>query len=203
MKTSRITFTLLLYVLLFLTCTSFVASPTALKYLYNIIYKGKKIGQLSLLQQKNQNHQFISIHTKASIKRIFTVDVTSRDEAMFDRGVMVWSSTYREVNGKEHENKKTTLNNSAYELLDGSARSTFNGVITGNMINLYVKEPASDKQVYSDSHQQFVDIRKTASHTYAISLPDGNTNTYEYTNNVCSKVKINTQFYDISFELVR
>lgn len=201
MRTARTIPALMISVFLFITCSSFIPSPEAIRHIYNIIYNGKKIGRVSLLQQKDQQHQFISIHTTASVKKIVTFDVLSRDEAMFDNGVLMWSSVYREVNGKEHENKRTKLNNSNYDLHDGGNKTTLNGKITGNMINLYVNEPANEKQVYSDSHQQFVNVTQTAPHTYSINLPDGNHNVYQYTNNICSKVSISTRFYDISFEL--
>ncbi|MES2690950.1 MAG: DUF6134 family protein [Bacteroidota bacterium] len=201
MKTGRTIPALMIHVFLFITCSSFIPTPGAMRYMYSIIYNGKKIGRVSLLQQKDQQHQFISIHTTASVKKIVTFDVLSRDEAMFDNGVLMWSSVYREVNGKEHENKKTKLNNSNYDLHNGDNKTTLSGKITGNMINLYVNEPANEKQIYSDSHQQFVNVSQTAPHVYAIDLPDGSHNTYQYTNNVCSKVSISTRFYDISFEL--
>lgn len=201
MKNRKIISALMIYVFLFITCSSFISSPEAIRHIYNIIYNGKKVGKVSLLQQKDQEHQFISIHTTASVKKIVTFDVLSRDEAMFDKGVLVWSSVYREVNGKEHENKRTKLNKSNYDLHNGENKTTLNGRITGNMINMYVNEPENEKQVYSDSHQRFVNVTQTAPHAYAIDLPDGSHNEYQYTNNICSKVNISSRFYDISFEL--
>jgi hypothetical protein len=187
--------------LLFFISASFISPGETTTRKYNIIYKGKIIGSLNLLQQKRKQFTYINIRTSASVKKIITFAVSSQDDAMFENGVLMWSKVYREVNGKAHEDKKTTLSNFRYELINGQHKTTLTERITGNMINLYMREPVNETRVYSDSHLRFVDLLKTGIHTYKIALPDGNINIYEYENNMCKKLTIQTRFYDFHFEL--
>ena len=69
-----------------------------------------------------------------------------------------------------------------------------------NMLSLYAAEPTEINQVYSDSFEQFIAVRKTADHKYKIVLPDGNYNNYNYENGMLSRVEINSTFYSASIQ---
>lgn len=187
--------------LLVLTCSSFSIPSETVTRSYGIIYQGEKIGTVNLLRQTKQRFTYINLQTSARVKKLFTFAISSNDEALFENGVLLWSKVYREVNGKVKEHKQTSRTDSIYNLRNAGSHTTLQGTITKSMLSLYLEEPVATGRVYSDNHQQFVGIRRLGAHTYKIDLPDGSSNTYEYTGNVCRRVSIRSQLFEVRFEL--
>lgn len=169
---------------------------------YQIKRNGDVIGQMLFKQKRTGADTYLKMDSKVKTRFIFEIDVQTNDAAHFKNGQLMSSTVYRKVNGKEKEHRETTLSNQQYLLQAGKKSNAMSGHINYNMMLLYCKEPVNIAQVYSDSFQQYVAIKKTAPNTYRINLPDGNYNDYYFQNGICKVVKVHHTLYTITMELV-
>lgn len=169
---------------------------------YQIKRNGDVIGQMQFKQKRNGTDTYLSMNSKVKTRFIFEINVQTADEAHFKNGQLMYSTVYRKVNGREKEHKETKLTNQNYQLQAGNKLNAISGSISYNMMLLYCKEPINITQVYSDSFQQILAIKRTAPNTYRINLPDGNYNDYYFQNGICKTVKVHHSLYTITMELV-
>jgi hypothetical protein len=133
---------------------------------------------------------------------IFSITAKAQEEAVFENGIMIWSTVYQKINGSDRVNKKTKLTGGNYVVTKGQQSETIsNYPIHFNMICLYMKEPMNITKIYSDNFQRLLDIQALGDHHYKITFPDGNYNEYYYSNGLCSKVEVHHRLYRSSFEL--
>jgi hypothetical protein len=192
---------LLVLGLIWLANCSFM-TPNLVQHTYHIIRNNEVIGKLQLTKQNQADKTYINLSSKVQSHIIVPINITSKDEALFNKGILLWSTVYREVNGKPRVNKKTVIKGSNYLLQDGNHYLKMSSYpITFNMMNLYLNEPETISQVYADAYQQFVPIKRAAQHIYRVSLPNGSYNIYEYKNNLCCRVHVFTELYEAVFEL--
>ncbi len=191
--------TILSIIALLFTISSFAQEETST---YQIKRNGDIIGQMQFKQKRNGTDTYLKMNSKVKTRFIFEIDVQTDDEAHFKNGQLVFSTVYRKVNGREKERKETKLINQSYLLQAGNKSNAINGSINYNMMLLYCKEPVNIAQVYSDSFQQVLAIKRMAPNTYRINLPDGNYNDYYFQNGICKTVKVHHSLYTITMELV-
>ena len=169
---------------------------------YNIIRKGNIVGNISFIQHSIGNRTSMKLESEVKTKFIFTVTANAKEEAIYDNGIMTWSSFYRKMNGNEKANKKTQLTGNSYRISDGSKSETLNNYpIRYNMLSIYSMEPINISKVYSDNFEQFLDIKKINTQHYKIKFPDGNYSEYFYTAGVCAKVEVHHSLYSATIEL--
>ena len=169
---------------------------------YTIYRNGSSIGSINFSQSITGNRTTLKLESEVKTRFIFTITANSKEETIYDNGIMTWSSIYRKTNGTEKANKKIKASGNSYTIYNGNKSETFNKYpIRYNMLSLYSTEPTTISHVYSDSFERFISIQKTADHKYKIELPDGNSNTYHYENGIMSKVEINSTFYSASIQL--
>lgn len=177
--------------------------PVQLQQQYAIIHNGKNVGYLRLLSQEKDALQFVSMHGQVLIKSLIAINVHSKEEALFEHGILQWSTTEREVNGKNKTAKSTRLAAPGYELQDGSTKKKLDSThITSTIMGLYVNEPIDGAFVYSDNHQCFLKVKLTAPHQYRINMPEGGYNEYQYKNGVCTQVEVHHTLYRLTFSLL-
>jgi len=169
---------------------------------YTIYRSGSAVGSINFSKSIAGNRTTLKLESEVKTRFIFTITANSKEETIYDNGIMTWSSIYRKTNGNEKANKKIKATGNSYTLYNGNKSEIQNNYpIRYNMLSLYATEPTEVSQVYSDSFEQFITIQKTADHKYKIELPDGNSNNYHYENGVLCKVDINSTFYSASIQL--
>lgn len=191
--------TLLSIFILLFTASSYAQEEIST---YQIKRNGDVIGQMQFKQKRNGSDTYLTMNSKVKTRFIFEINVQTDDEAHFKNGQLMYSAVYRKVNGREKEHKETKLTNQSYKLQAGNKASALQGSISYNMMLLYCKEPINIAQVYSDSFQQTLPIKRMAPNTYRINLPDGNYNDYYFQNGICKTVKVHHSLYTITMELV-
>ena len=83
-----------------------------------------------------------------------------------------------------------------YEFLTNSKQVQLdNTIIFNNTVSLFVAEPVHSMIVFSDTFHELLLLKKINDHTYLLELPDGNRNTYQYRDGVCSEVKVDHKFF--------
>jgi hypothetical protein len=169
---------------------------------YNIKRNGDIVGNIHFIQGIAGSRTVLTMESEVNTRFIFNFKAKAKEEAIYDNGIMTWSSVFRKLNGNVKVDKKTKASGNAYTVYKGSKTETLNNYpIRYNMLSVYISEPVNISKVYSDNFQQQIDILKVADHHYKIKFPDGNYNEYFYTNGVCSKVEIHHSLYSATIEL--
>lgn len=172
------------------------------KLQYNIKRNGDVVGSIRFVQSITGNRTVLSLESEVNTRFIFNFKANTKEEAIYDNGILTWSSIFRKLNGNVKSDKKTKAMGNAYTVYKGTKTETVNNYpIRYNMLSVYIAEPVNISKVYSDNFQQQIDIQKVADHHYKIKFPDGNYNEYFYTNGICSKVEIHHTMYRATIEL--
>ncbi|PST82541.1 hypothetical protein C7T94_07665 [Pedobacter yulinensis] len=187
--------------LIFLMLLCPVVSAQDNMAVYRVMYNGSQIGTMQVAKTVSGDDLHLKMVSKISTRLLFKINVNTTDLSHFSKGRLLSSSVVRTVNGKEKANKKTWLCGGGYRTIADEKAGVLRSPISYNMMLLYCKEPVNIKQVYSDNHQQFLDITRTGLHSYRIKLPDGNYNDYYFENGVCSRVDVHHSMYSIRMEL--
>lgn len=169
---------------------------------YNIKRNGDIVGSIHFIQRVAGSRTVLTMESEVNTRFIFNFKAKTKEEAIYDNGIMTWSSVFRKLNGNVKADKKTKAVGNAYTIYKGNKTEIVkNYPIRYNMLSIYLTEPIDVSKVYSDNFQQQIDIQKIATHHYKIKFPDGNYNEYYYTNGVCSKVEIHHSMYRATIEL--
>lgn len=172
------------------------------KFEYSIKRNGDEVGTIHFTQGIAGNRTVLTMESEVNTRFIFNFKAKAKEEAIYDDGILTWSSIFRKLNGNVKVDKKTKANGSSYTVYKGNRTETVeNYPIRYNMLSVYISEPVNISQAYSDNFQQQVTIQKIADHHYKIKFPDGNYSEYFYTNGICSKVEIHHSLYRATIEL--
>lgn len=169
---------------------------------YAIKRNGEAIGHMKVKQVKSGSRTTYRMTSEINTRVIFRYTAKGAEEAVYDNGLLIYSSVYQNLNGKEKVNKKTALKGAAYTTSDGGTeRQLPDKAITYNMVCLYNNEPQKVGRVYSDKYQRLLPIEKLGAGRYKIAFPDGNSNTYHYANGICTRVVVDHTLYSVVMEL--
>jgi len=169
---------------------------------YNILHHGEVHGTMILRQQTIGKQVRLKAVSEVTARLLMKVTVKSIEEAVFENGVLVYSSLCRIVNGAEKINQQIQASGVSYKITEKDKTTMQNNYpINHSILFLYYQEPVNVAKIYSDNFKQFVGIEKVDSNKYRVEFPNGNINYYSYRNGICTNVEVN-QFYNIQFQLV-
>ena len=169
---------------------------------YTIKRNGDLVGSIHFIYGIAGNKTVLTMESEVNTLSIFNFKAQTKEETIFDKGIMTWSSIFRKLNGNIEVDKKTRINGNTYTVYkENKTETVSNYPIRYNMLSVYISEPVNITKVYSDNFQQQIDIQKIADHHYKIKFPDGNYNEYFYTDGICSKIEIHHSLYSASIEL--
>ena len=179
-----------------------IANAQEKRFEYIIKRNGDVVGNIHFTHGIAGNRTVLTLESEVNTRFIFDFKAKAKEETIYDKGIMTWSSISRKLNGNVKVDKKTKANGSSYTVYKGNKTETLNNYpIRYNMLSVYISEPVNITKVYSDNFQQQIDIQKIADHHYKIKFPDGNYNEYFYTNGICSKVEVHHNLYRATIEL--
>ena len=189
-----------LMLILFVFSFSIFGQDQLLKY--DVVYKGNSIGNMQVSQNKMDGKVNLKMISNVQMHLLFGIKMTSQEESSFQNGKLIYSSVYRQVNGKEKANKQTrAIGNNYQTWSEGIVNRLSNGSIEYNIHSLYFHEPIDLQKVYSDNYQQILPIKKMQEHSYKIELPDGNCNYYFYKDGICNRVNVHTSMVTVDMLL--
>jgi len=169
---------------------------------YIIKRNGDVVGNIHFIQGIAGNRTVLTMESEVNTRFIFNFKTHAKEETIYDKGIMTWSSIFRNLNGNVKVDKRTKVNGNAYKVYTGNKTETLNSYpIRYNMLSIYISEPVNIINAYSDYFQQQIDILKIADHHYKIKFPDGTYNEYFYSNGVCSKIEVHNRLYSATVEL--
>ncbi|HYM95634.1 MAG TPA: DUF6134 family protein [Chitinophagaceae bacterium] len=192
----RIASLALVILLLFITL-SIKAQTRELSYM--ILNGPKSVGNIHFTETNTTDGKQLKMESEIKGKILFIpYSGSAKEEAVYRNGVLVHSSIYRQMNGKEKANKQHQVADNRYVIQSGgNSEVSGNYPITYNMLSLYSAEPVNIHKVYSDNFQRFIEIKKMEAHKYKISLPDGNTNYYYYQDGLLVMVEAHSTWYSV------
>ena len=172
------------------------------RFEYTIKRNGAVVGNIHFNHGIAGNRTVLTMESEVNSRFIFNFKAKVKEETIFDKGIMTWSSIFRNLNGNVKVDKKTRVNGNVYTVYKGNKTETLNNYpIRYNMLSVYISEPVNNTKVYSDNFQQQIDIQKIADHHYKIKFPDDNYNEYFYADGICSKIEVHHRLYSASIEL--
>ncbi|HEV7347140.1 DUF6134 family protein [Telluribacter sp.] len=160
---------------------------------YDILLAGRDVGELKISPAVGGSSNE-SFRVEGAISTLF-YDVVYKGENQFERGVLKTSMSSQEVNGKLKERTKTYQTNDSYQVIFADAKSSTRknpplpSLINHTVTSLYYHEPINFRQVYSERFARMCPIRKVATSSYEVVMPDGKKATYHYTQGRCHEVE--------------
>lgn len=178
------------------------ARPQGRVLTYSIKKGGDEVGTMNVREVKAGTQVRLRMEMEVKTSFIFTLSAKGMEEAVFEKGLLLYSSFYQKVNGAERVNKQLRWAGGSYTVQRSESRGTLaNAGIYYNMVCLYTFEPSGVSHVYTDKFERLVPIQKVEDHQYKIRFPDGNYNEYYYENGTCNKATIHHSFYSVVMEL--
>ena len=166
------------------------------KLTYNVVRNGNVIGTLDLVESISNNSIHFLLSSDVKTRFIFTFTVKAREESIYKDGIMIYSSVYRNSNGKIKINKQTRFEGGIYQVSNKGETSQMKiDPIHYNFHGLYLFEPKQLSVVYSDNFGKYMPIIKMPNNKYKVALPDGNYNYYYYKDGICQKVELYNTLY--------
>lgn len=164
---------------------------------YSIYRNGKQIGSLTFSIREQPGEVHLKLDSEVKAKMIVSFSMKSLEESRFQQNKLVYSSVRRHMNGSEKENKSITAVGGQYRINNKGAISSFaHPPIQYSTLCLYAWEPVQVSQVYSDLHQKLIPIKKLGAGHYKVSFPDGKENEFWYKGGTCTRIALNSQWYD-------
>lgn len=189
-------------VLLAISCLPLVllAQETALQY--GIYRNAKKIGVLQFNINRQQDAVQLRLESQVHTRMLIGIAVHAFEESRYHQQKLVYSSVRRTVNGSERERRVLTARGTGYQVNNHGTEVPFaHPPIRYSTLSLYAWEPLHVQEVYSDSHQRLLPIRKVGDSHYQVQLPDGRYNEYWYRGGSCRRIVLHNQWYTAEMRL--
>ncbi len=183
-----------------LTLTMIEAQNKTLVYTIN--RRGDAVGALNFTKSIAAHKTTLRLESDVNTEFVFNFLAEGIEESVFEHDILIRSSVYRELNGKEKANKATILEGSHYLLKKGTKQEVLSVYpIRYNLLCMYTMEPTNILKVYSDNFQEFFTIHRVGDHHYKVNFPDRNYTEYFYQNGVCIKMHVHHTLYEAMIEL--
>lgn len=171
---------------------------------YQVIRNGTRIGNLAIHESRVGDKIKFKLISEIQTRIIIRITAKGTEDAEYEKGILLSSRFTQTVNGKEKINKQTTHKGSHYLVNNKGKETRINQVSIGyNMVCLYTMEPLNRNLIYSDKYSSFLAVIKVKDHHYRIKFPDGNYNEYFYENGTCKSIKVESNLYSITMELLK
>ena len=171
---------------------------------YNIMHDGERKGSMILTEEIKGNTKHVKIESEVKVRFILSFKIHSIEEAIFENGILIYSSLSRKINDDEKVGQRMELKGSVYKIIcknDCDEVPTY--PVYNSILSLYCSEPVTLNSVYSDNFRKYVTIENKGNNVYKVSLPNGNNNYYSYKEGICVKVDVQQSFYPIQFIITK
>ncbi|NII83218.1 hypothetical protein H9N25_10655 [Pedobacter riviphilus] len=171
---------------------------------YDVFYNEKNVGKMLITKTGNDMDCVIKLNFTASFNVVLkSILIEGHEEAMFEKGILKYSTVLRKVNGKVRANKQTKIANGVYSAIDeGTVQSVDVPEIRSNFLSILFLEPVGRQHIYADNLLQNVKIVNKSAHTYQIPLRNGSYNQYTYVNGKCAAIELSTPFLKLKLKRV-
>ena len=165
-------------------------------YTYQVIRNRDQIGSVTIVEKQDKQRRTIELESQIKARIVFTVSVVTSEKTMLEDQRIVYAESRKKINGNDEVSRKLTSTANGYQFINNRKPVQLdNTAIFNNTVSLFVTEPTHSMNVFADTFNKMLVLKKIGEHTYLLELPDGNRNTYRYENGICSEVKLEHKFF--------
>ncbi len=176
---------------------SIIVPAQKVKYQYEILRNGKNTGNITIVQNREENKETINLVAEIRTNFIIGIRIRSEENIVFENGRIIQSSFLRSVNNSRKTKRSLSFKDDSYiTYSDGIQQKIIKDKIYHNMVTIYLKEPVSIERIYSDAVEQFLSIQKLSPGIYQVMLPDGGKNIYHFENSICKRIEIKQKLFN-------
>ncbi len=184
------------FLIILLLCIPILSKTQTLQLNYKIIRGGDDIGWMRLEKNIDGISSKMIMVSEIKTRIIVRITVSAKESSFFENGQLIYSSQLRKTNGNTKLDKQTKFVADKYEVSeDGEKKKLEYQFIGTNLLSLYFHEPVGINFVYCDNQECYTQIIKTDDGGYKVKLPDGNSNCFYYSGDICTKIKVDHTFY--------
>ncbi len=198
-NTLRFRNVMLLLILLLITGSwNHKVSEVRTERTFQIFLGRKKVGYLNIVHTRGSEKSRIQVFSEVEARFLFRYTAVGRETYEYRNDTLIHSDVFRKVN--DHISLQQTLvkhpegyrysDPESYRILPVSA-------VRLNMTRLFVQEPSSEEQVFSDRFAKWIPLKRLGKHQYEIELPNGSHNIFTYENGKCTSVVSRGSFYKV------
>jgi hypothetical protein len=173
-----------------------VALAQKSEIVYQVIFKGAKIGTLHAVEEKADKKSIFDLSTKTDAKVLMmSVHVESEVKATFVDGLLISGTAYRHASrGSEdvqaHVIRSTS--NGYQKERNGKKGIIENTKIIFCVVNLFFREPKGMNKIFSNMYADFLSVKQISPGKYQVTTPDNKNSYYTYQNGKLIKVESET-----------
>lgn len=149
---------------------------------YEVIGKGKPVGELTITREINGPKTRYRSLNKTKVSLLKTFRIRHELEAIFENGELVYSEVTVEVNDNVHNHTRIERDGQQYRVYsEGKQINTISRPVHFTAIHLYFQEPTDQSEVFSEQEAIWQPIRRSeeASFDYLLDKK-GKANLYRY-----------------------
>ncbi|MGB5189964.1 DUF6134 family protein [Robiginitalea sp.] len=165
---------------------------------FQIFLGPKNVGYLKIVHSRDKENFRIQVHSEIEARFIFKYTAVVRETYEYRNDTLIHSDVFRKVNDQVQFQQTLVKHPEGYRYSD---LETFRILpISGvrlNMSRLFLQEPSSEENVFSDRFTQWIPVKRLGAHQYKIELPNGGHNTFTYENGKCTSVVSRGTFYTV------
>lgn len=166
-------------------------STHAQKLVYRIDYKEDSIGYMIAKKSLAYDKVTYELETRAKFSLVLSFNHTAYYKAEYENDVLTKSLSEDYLNEKEQSKTTATLQHGKYTIKKDDQIKTERSPIHESIAYLYFNAPIK-REIFSEKHGQFCQIRKVSNNKYELVKPDDRVNIYYFKNGLCDKVEVNT-----------
>lgn len=166
------------------------------------VYVGTdKAGKLFITKHEVGEKISYHLHSEVSVKLLVGINIEENIQDVFVNGLLQTSEHSRFINDSQRIKNSLHYIQQKYVLRRNDKTCGYLSIpIRTSVTSLYFAEPALPVQVYSQSFQQLITLKKSGVHSYVLKLPNGATTEYFYNKGVLVRVIANNAWGEVRFE---
>lgn len=182
-----------------LTCMS---SIHAQDLYYDAYFRGDRVGFMKLSRSMEGETMIVRSETRMTVSMLLSVDLQIQFETEFRNGNMVKSHTSSYRDGTLNGQSIGWRSGVSYIVnQDGERKTVVAPLIDRSVITTHFTKPDGIEEVFSERWGQFLSVSKEPDGRYALHLPNGNVNYYQYSGNLVTSLEVNYGWLSVEFKL--
>lgn len=179
---------------------SVATNLSAQTHVYEAFIKGNKVGEMTVVQEVNDESEKISVVTHIEAHMLVTIRVDFESHSSYMDGRLVEATAISKTNGRVHSQAQTSFKNGGYTAkVDRKTKTIAQKTIYGGDL-FYCEEPVDFKEVYSLASGELLQVEKAGEHAYYF-IHDGKKELHKYANGVLTELQIDHRLYTVIFKL--
>ncbi|GAB5550892.1 MAG: hypothetical protein Sapg2KO_04830 [Saprospiraceae bacterium] len=169
---------------------------------FEILMKGKSIGNIKAQRIINQDKTVYKVTSKASFRVIVKYVRETIAEVIFSGGKIQLSDAKQIMNQQLKEHRVTEWNGATYACKQGknAPQASFKKPIKLCTSMLYFQEPVGQAFIFAENYQELCPVELIQPGVYKVTLPQGKINHYIYKNGQLEEIKVFRTMVNLVFK---